>query len=65
MRKNVRKGELDFAGEAFRSDRVYYADSAWWVATREEDRGPFPSKALAKLDAQNYPRRIQQAGSPR
>ena len=55
----MRKTDDHYAGAAFRPDRVYFANSGWWVATREEERGPFPSKALAKLDAQNYARRMQ------
>ena len=55
----IRKEDSHYAGTAFRADRVYFANSAWWVATREEERGPFPSKALARLDARNYARRIQ------
>ena len=56
MRKDDDK---QYRAEAFRADRVYFSDGAWWVATREGERGPFPTKELAATDAHNYGRRVQ------
>ena len=57
----MRKDDVQkYPAEAFRSERVFFSNDAWWVATREGERGPFPSKELAKTDAHNYGRRVEQ-----
>ena len=42
-------------GTYFRSgDRVFCLNGKWFYQTREEDHGPFPTRAAAKTDLQRY-----------
>ena len=46
---------------AYRAGRLFFTDMGWFVDTREGQRGPFPTKALATCDATNYARRMADA----
>ncbi len=47
-----RKGDKHrHKGEAFRTSRIYAQNEHWWVATREGDRGPYPTRDFALLVA--------------
>jgi len=41
----------------FRTERFFRTDLGWYNATREGNRGPFPTRLLAIGDAKNYVRR--------
>jgi hypothetical protein len=58
----IRKPDL---GRLFRPHRIYSADGVWYIATREGERGPFPTKQLAELDLKNYRRRKKGSTDPR
>lgn len=54
MRK--RKDEHAATSQIFRPHRIYWQDGSWWVATREGDRGPFPSKSFAEIVVEQHVR---------
>ena len=42
-----------------RSDRIFYRDDGWYVATREGDLGPFPGRSLAVIELNRYFRELK------
>lgn len=49
--RNSDEDDLTF----FRSrDRVFCQNGSWFFQTREDDHGPFPTRAAAELDLQRY-----------
>lgn len=50
MRKNDAKEKTYFRT----TDRVFQINDGWWFATREGDRGPFPSKQAAADELAGY-----------
>ena len=50
MRKDDAKEKTFFRAK----DRVFQINDGWWFATREGDRGPFPSKKAAADELTGY-----------
>ena len=45
----------------YRSRRLFFAGNGWYLATREGERGPFPSKRIALLELRHFLRELNRA----
>ena len=51
----MRKDDQDTNKRFFRAgDRVFRMNEQWWFTTREGDRGPYGSQAIATRELQSY-----------
>lgn len=50
----MRKSDADKTTYFRSGDRVFCLNGKWYFQTREDDHGPFPTRAAAELDLKRY-----------
>ncbi len=56
----IRQDDPDPDKVWFRSKRIFYTDSGWYVGTREDNLGPFPDRKLAVIESRHHIKELQQ-----